>query len=785
MPIDEAIIQRLFEFAQRSCRGLNRDQQKNAVLEEAFESYRIEDEAEEVWQRIEVKLDAAQLGQRAPQQAVARQGQPSRDRPNRADLFCAPYRFTDLDDRIAPRQQEIGFTTPLSDGYCAEIEVTWAAETPILIGEEGGQAIQPLTLNGSSDWVIPGATLRGMIRAAAEIAGFGRLTQLNWHHRYGVRDFQHPYYSAESKISDPAHVKAGWLQKVDGRYVVEPCSRWAHVEIAALLNAGWMTSIPEDPAAWSKLDLARKYQQLGIKNSRDGAPFYEFGTQTKQFGRVTKDAYGRDVAHPAVAGTPASASGKLVFSNETPAAGGKTYEYVFFDSTTPQPVTLSKMTMDQFERLHSRPAKNKLEPEGSWKELKPTVEAGGRIPVFYVGDLATDENQNEDFAMGLTRLFKLPHKYSVRDLLDANHPDHWPHVSIRQVDGRERLQIEPDFVDNLFGYVYEPGDVDMDRTQRVAPEAVARKGRVAFSFARIANSADAKVEQPRETIMMGPRASFSPFYLKGDIKDYSCPDSKLAGRKRYLPRYPRDRLAGAWGDIQAQLQQQFDNLRQAGAGKPSQDVITRLRFLKPAREDGEIHFKSRIRLHNVTAEELGLVLWALTHGGAPDKPYRHMAGRAKPFGAGQLRVASARLSVERNDGTGEKIAAPEESEQPGEGREGYCPAFGASDDPRQNASHRPFIAAFEAYMIAHIPNWRQSAQVREFLGACDPANGARLAESGKLQYLPLRRPKQQGQGWENPYQELRKMTNLSASAKAPAPGHKRFLPAPPDRRSET
>jgi hypothetical protein len=186
--------------------------------------------------------------------------------------------------------------------------------------------------------------------------------------------------------------------------------------------------------------------------------------------------------------------------------------------------------------------------------------------------------------------------------LDANHPDHWPHVSIAQVNGRERLQIEPDFVHNLLGYVHEPGDVDMDKNRRVSPDAVARKGRVAFSFARIANSADAEVEQPRETIMMGPRASFSPFYFKGDIKDYSDPDSKLAGRKRYLPRYPRDRLAGAWGDIQAQLQQQFDNLRQAGSN-PRQDVITRLRLLKSKREDGEIHVKSRIRLHNVTAEE--------------------------------------------------------------------------------------------------------------------------------------------------------------------------------------
>jgi CRISPR-associated protein (TIGR03986 family) len=778
MPVDERIVQELFEFARRNCRGLSRDQQKEAVLDEAFESHGIEDDAEEVWRRVLEMLDAAELGRRQSNQRAA--PQPAlRQRTNRPDLFCAPYRFTDLDDRIAPRQQEISFTTPLKDGYCAEIEVTWAAETPILIGEERNQAVQPLTLNGETDWVTPGATLRGMIRAAAEIIGFSRLTQLNWHHRYGVRDFQHPYYAAESKITDPNKVQAGWLHNINGQYAIEPCSRWAHVEIDALLESGWRTTNATDSAAWSNLKLHQKYEALGIKTSRNGAPFYDFDRNTEQFGGLRKNAYGRDVAPPADGSTASPSGGKLVFSNETPATSGKTYEYVFFDSSMPQPVKLKKKVADQFERLHARPAKNKLEPERSWKELKPTVEAGGRIPIFYVGDLATDENQDDDFAFGLTRLFKLPHKYSIRDLLDANHPDHWPHVSITQVNKRERLQIGPDFVDNLFGYVYEPGDVDMDTNKRVAPEAVARKGRVAFSFARIANSADAQVEQARETIMMGPRASFSPFYLKGDIKDYSDPDSKLAGRKRYLPRYPRDRLADAWNNIQAQLQQQIDNLRQAGSN-PGQDIITSLRFLKSRRDDGEIRFTSRIRLHNVTAEELGLVLWALTHGSASDKPYRHMAGRGKPFGAGQMRVASARLSVERNDGTDQSIEAPAEEEQPGDGREGFCPAFPADGDPRQNASHKPFIAAFEAYMSAQIAGWRQSAQVREFLGACNPANGAKLADSGKLQYLPLRRPKQDG-GKENPYQELRKMTNLSNGHQDPAPGRDRFLPAPPDK----
>ena len=201
-----------------------------------------------------------------------------------------------------------------------------------------------------------------------------------------------------------------------------------------------------------------------------------------------------------------------------------------------------------------------------------------------------------------------------------------------------------------------------------------------------------------------------------------------------------------------------------------------------------MRFESCIRLFNVTAVELGAVLWALTFGGKPDK-YRHMIGRAKSFGAGQVRVAAAKLCVEPN-----VTASPLIKTAAGEKWDQVAPC--------ENAENKPFLDAFEKHMRAHVAGWRElktiteflkasdptvgaalalrahvagwreSKTITEFLKASDPTVGAALAEKGKIAYLPLRleidgRPR-------NPYQLLRDMTKPRKDGRPPI-GPERFL----------
>ena len=248
--------------------------------------------------------------------------------------------------------------------------------------------------------------------------------------------------------------------------------------------------------------------------------------------------------------------------------------------------------------------------------------------------------------------------------------------------------------------------------------------------------------------MMGARPSFAPFYLRGPFKDYSHPDAKLAGRKRYLPRYPRERLADARAEIVNRLEKQERALHaSSGRGDLNEDVITRLAFLIP-KNGPELRFKNRIRLFNVTAAEIGLVLWVLTHGGPrhdPEQRLRHMIGRGKPFGAGQMRIETARLAVERNDGR---------------------------KPLDKNAEHIPFLDAFEQHAKSQIGEMAWRTVIDEYLKSCDPAVGAALQNKAKLDYLPLRQ--EVGSRTINPYQLLRGMTKPRKDGTAPR-GKNRLL----------
>lgn len=665
----------------------------------------------------------------APGHHPARQAPPARRvDPNLTP--SAPFRFVTLPDQVVMPPEPVRLDTPLEDGFCAQITVEWAAETPLLIGETNAAGIvEPLRLGTDGGYVIPGASLRGMIRAAVEIVAHGRLGAANLHHRYGLRDFEHPAYSQRSPVSRVEEVKAGWLhwhRLEDGsqEWRITPCD-WAHVAIDDLLTSKLRRWPTTDRSQWIGKDLLSKYADAGMKQGS----LVDFDT-TYGFSRAA-EVNGRRMVRP---GGPERAA--LVFANKLPGKDGKKkYEYVFF-APTGTPTALKPDIVAMFERLYSKPSKNRPEPDGSWKILRPVLEKGRRLPVFMVGDL---ETQDAGFFFGLTRLFKVPHERSVGDVLFGSQPAHRPGIQ-RDADGT-MAGYQPDFVENLFGYVVERDDVGLAGGDRVSPDAVARKGRVAFSFAQLAPKQTVECSSPLETVMMAPRASFAPYYLRSSAeKDYSADTMpKLAGRKRYLPRRQPGEMAKARSEIADMGHRQLRLIEEASRGQPvSDEVKSRLRFLMP-KNAPELRFRSIIRLHNVTAAELGAVLFALTHGGDVTKPYRHMIGRARPFGAGQLRVASARLAVEANDGSSDLIKSPNADEwADATGMKGFCPPDKENKETDKNASHRPFLDEFMSFMrkqpgLAAFPD---VVAIREFLGAADPDLTARSA--GRLDYSPLK-----------------------------------------------
>ncbi|MBB4285422.1 TIGR03986 family type III CRISPR-associated RAMP protein [Roseospira goensis] len=762
-----------------------------ALLETFSNMPSLEDAMDHLSEAYELsEADLEELARRAisrlsaPQQArPARSGHRERRTLN-ADVG-APFRFVTLNDIVAPRDTDAGaLDKPIPGGLSAHIEVQWIAETPLLIGVKNARGItEPMTLGPDGPPVIPGASLRGMVRAATEIVAMARLGSANLHHKYGLRDFEHPTYGQDLPVSDVDQVKAGWLtlrwdndvaRKTPENASWEIASighEWSHIPVDDL--GAVVGSAFTDRANWIQTSLEEKYDHLGMTRSHGHDTLFDFD-RTVSVSHPRKEETGnRRMVHP---GGPVE--GVVVCSDKLPGSGGnKKLEYVFHGRPEPG-VALSPEVVETFLRLSCKPSRNKPEPDGSFKKLLPTLMRGHRVPVFFVGDL---NRQDDSFFFGLTRLFKVPHRYSVGDILARQKAHTEGRVNKR--DGTV-VAYNADFVEHLFGYVVEREDLGLDETDRIDPNLAGRKGRVAFSFATLEPGQTHRLSGEVRAAMMAPRASFAPFYLRGQAElDYSYPnDVRLAGRKRYLPRFPEGRTQEAMAAIEGMADRQRAQIQ----GARSSEIFSKMRFLVPGPGRTDLRFRSRIRMHNVTAAELGAVLFALTHGGDRSKPCRHMLGHARPFGAGQIRVGRVRLVVDPNDADAAKHccepAGPDDLMSE-DGRTGFCPPH---TDQRPSHALRPFLAAFTAFMRrsrasngAGVPRFPDVPEIREFVGASMPEVTARIGQA-PLDYMRLTSFNAIRKATKPREDQTRPAAITPANGAAPVPSVRdRLLPAPP------
>jgi hypothetical protein len=653
------------------------------------------------------------------------------------ELLTAPFRFVAIDDRVVlaePETKVASWGFPIAGGFSGEVEVEWAFETPMLIGvEDEGGVNGPMKLGGK--YVIPGATLRGAMRAAMGIVCRSRLTQVNTNHKYGVRDFTHPLFKEGQGTGAQrlawSRLGSGWLRKKEASvaekalrlsdYVLTPCDK-GMVRIRALpmtFNGNKPTSGGDWHRAWLQLKLAERYEKAGYAKKANSKAWFDFeSTKPTPFAKDPKAKPADPASDDAVVPGPGGRSGWFVFASNSPSlrdvdanlldeqerspdiGDQKKREYVFFDRPNAKEVRLDEKVFEQFVRINSKPGKTSPKPDGSYAVLEPTLAAGKRIPVFYAGD---PDHQDKGLDLGLTRLFKLPHLNSVGDVL-------------KRQKAHDPSPGNPDLVEALFGHVFDRVDLGI-ADERLAPGEVARKGRVAFGFAGLSDGVIASETATITTVATAPRASYAPFYLRGPIKDWTdeasngrIGDARLAGRKRYFPRFPVSDKARAADRIRDVLSRR--------SNQQNRDMESKLRFLQASSK--ELIFSGPIRLHNVTAVEIGALLWTLTHGGASTKPYRHMIGRAKNAGAGQARVKSIKLTLNAHPGaqTQEALLSNHEAWE-SKGVDGGWVKPGSQ-------SLGPFLRAFETYMKRYDAKWPLVDDIREFLGVSDPEKGAEL-----------------------------------------------------------
>ena len=702
------------------------------------------------------------------------------------DYIHAPYRFVEVMDAVVFAEGTVRnalhdrniHTEPLPDGVEGQMILHWTAETPLLVGVnekmEGNhrdlEMSRPVAVKDGEYW-LPGASFRGMIRSTCEILGFGRLSRVNRDDVFPLRDFVHPYYSAPqgsdfgSPVSRPADLKMGWLSQ-EGKFdnglprLKISNAKFGILPIDDLLRSSLIKG-DYTLQSWIESDTKRKYLSAGM--AEQGQISF---SRSFRFLETKKDISGKPRLRPDNDGM----IGWLAFSNQVPKTPqarpfneekAKKIEYVLLESPeSGKQVCISEEAVRKFVTVNSTPTGNGRKLTGSYQILEPLLKQGKPVPVFYVGDLEHHDSDPQ-FAFGLTRMFKIPHRFSVGEVIDRQ--------SAHQPVQKQLSNNTIDMIDALFGFV----EVNQDGKDDGKQDAL--RGRVAFSGARILSDQKQRAQESGiiETVMMAGRASFAPFYLRGTIKDWSDREAKIAGRKVYPARTTPEALPKALEQIKTRLKHQVEALPENARG--NQDAKSRISFLYNSKGES-LSFTSRIDLHNVTKVELGLLLYALRLGRKTE--CRHMFGRGKPFGMGQLRLDAIDLSRVTMLGTGKQ------------------------------ADEDDCIRAFTAHMraaagqgggtgleISKLKDYPLLDPVKDLFANADPAAGQSLNGPGSKPLPSNKRPNPAADNYlrlryektdlstgksknENPYVELRKATMPLKDQASPEGQPNRLLSRP-------
>lgn len=440
----------------------------------------------------------SQGNQNRPSQGGGRPGGGYQQSPP-LEKITAPYNFVPLSGSVyfPDWSDQVSHDLPFADGICGELTCELVTDTPVYV-RNGGKWDHNEIMNNTEaqsffrvgdQIMIPGATLKGMLRNVIEIASFGKMNRVD-NHRYSIRDLQ----NKSAYMNRMKDVRAGWLQRKAGS------SSWEIIPCEYALISHELLGTPAIKRAQSSLS---KYTLWGWDKLS-----VKFGYKTaKPNNRVTSLEGGQD--------------GTLVFTGQPVDSTGKKFdkknEFVFFDAKEAQTVGVSPEIQKDIHFLYTNPNTGKFYKE--WEHWSSQLEQGKRIPIFYQMD------GTKLGSFGFTRLYRLPYRHTIYD-------------AIRHVDpntGGDHFSLKPDLAETIFGFVDE--------------RKGSLKGRVSISPAL--GCKVEPMSEALKMILGAPKPTFYPSYLEqpnadsngrmhGEHLTFMDDNATVRGWKRYPTRQLKD-----------------------------------------------------------------------------------------------------------------------------------------------------------------------------------------------------------------------------------------------------
>lgn len=198
--------------------------------------------------------------------------------------ITAPYNFVPLSKKVffPDWAGQVSHDIPFEDGISGEIVCKLTTQTPVYVRNGGNwerndYLTNPETqsfFNVNGQVMIPGTSLKGMLRNVIEIATFGKMSRVD-DHRYSVRDLNNKdksvyvdwmtYTISKHPGLYESNVEAGWLsQKEDGSWQIQPCD-YARVDHSDLVAFRVSKALPLADIK-QKQRAMEKYQKWGDGN---------------------------------------------------------------------------------------------------------------------------------------------------------------------------------------------------------------------------------------------------------------------------------------------------------------------------------------------------------------------------------------------------------------------------------------------------------------------------------------------------------------------------------------
>ncbi|MBK8640370.1 MAG: TIGR03986 family CRISPR-associated RAMP protein [Chromatiaceae bacterium] len=582
----------------------------------------------------------------------------------------APYNFVPLPERVvlaATRADELPrHDRFVPDGYphSGWFDVTLTTETPLYIRAPQRRDVFANPVKSAADYrhltknipdffhrgdaahpVIPGHSLRGMLRAIIEIAGYGKVTQVLdralVYRAVGDTSSLGAWYRHQTLGDNKAHMpqmrfdypsprlRGGFLrQNPAGGWRIEPGRCDADTEGETLIHV--------ERSALPHAVLTQLSQQTPVRVFVSPAPRtspHRTNPNLTLNLAITSGVRPRNPGDP----TPASMlPAMLVESGRMP---NKHMACAIYEPATVGPRTLIDIppeTWDQYVEdrdLH----------RGQNTPTRPLHNDGD--PLFYLVDA-----RDRLVFFGPCQMFRLPYSHAPIDL----------------VPEALRCPLDIDFAEALFGFVRSPDDFPVGERPKQGDPNWALAGRVHVTDAVLAadqNPAGVLMAPLTPHILSAPKpTSFQHYLVQGadptapaanaqallaqtsqsvevvNLSHYDSPQADmqgerrgqrtvLRGHKRYWHQGPR-------------TAQQLSAPPEAVPGNSKQH--TRVRLVAPQRT-----FTFRVHFQNLSDAELGALCWALHPHGHQGRVYRHSLGMGKPLGMGAIRLEARLTRIDR------------------------------------------------------------------------------------------------------------------------------------------